>query len=62
MLIYPAWQEISPVIVATTATTVFVGGSVVVAGLATLVGSSTAVGSGAFSMIALGLEQVHLRR
>lgn len=44
--------------VATTTTTIFVGGSIVVTGLATLVGGSGAVGSGTFSMMALGLEQV----
>lgn len=42
-----------------TATSAFVGGSVVVAGLAGLVGSGgTALGSGAFSMMSLGFEQV----
>lgn len=57
----PLWQEISPIEVASTATAAFVGGSVVVAGLASLAESgSAAVGSGAFSMMTFGLEQLLL--
>lgn len=56
---YPLWQVISPIEVASTVGAAFVGGSIVVAGLASLVGSSgAAVGSGTFSMMTLGLEQV----